>query len=53
MTASKAKEILRYFGELALKYAKAGEIDTVANINASIADFVSQYEDVLNADTNK
>ena len=50
MTANKVKEIIKNLGELALEYAKAGDIDTVANINASIADVVVKYQDVLKAE---
>ena len=50
MTNEKVIEIIRNFEELALEYANKGEIDTVANINASIADVAARYQDILKAD---
>lgn len=49
MTKERVIEIIKNFEELATQYAKQGEIDTVANINASIADVVSRYADLLNS----
>lgn len=47
MTSTKAKEIIKNFQELALEYARKGEIDAVANINNCLAAFVEKYADVL------
>lgn len=47
MTKERAIEIIKNFESLSMEYAKKGEVDTVANIQASIAAFVKQYEDVL------
>lgn len=49
MTKEKVIEIIRNFQELALAYAMKGEIDVVANINASILDVVTRYQDILKA----
>ena len=47
MTKPEVTTILKNLGELALEYAKKGELDTVASINNTIADVAKRYEDVL------
>lgn len=49
MTKEKVIEIIKNFEKLAAQYAEQGEIDTMANINASIADVASRYADLLNS----
>lgn len=50
MTKSKIIATLKYLGELALEYANKGELDTVANINNTIADIATRYQDILTED---
>lgn len=49
MTKERVIEIIENFEKLAAQYAEQGNIDTVANINASIADVASRYVGLLNA----
>lgn len=45
MTNYEYKEAMRKLSELALEYAKKGEIDVVANINNTIADLAKRYSE--------
>lgn len=45
MTNYEYKETMRKLGELALEYAKNGEIDVVVNINNTISDLAKRYSE--------
>lgn len=48
MTKEKAIDIIKIFEELAANFAEQGNVDVVANINASLADFVQKHAELLN-----
>ena len=48
MTREQVIAIIKNFQQLANQYAQQGDVDTVNNINNSIADVTEKYKDILN-----